>query len=58
MRSVRRAAHRTWKPAAARARAVAAPMPLEAPVTTAVRAALVGRVVGLGHGAIDAGCAP
>ena len=37
MRSVRRAAHTTRKPSAARARAVAAPMPLEAPVTTAVR---------------------
>ena len=37
MRSVRRAAQTTRKPCAARARAVAAPMPLEAPVTTAVR---------------------
>ena len=37
MRSVRRAAHTTRKPSSASARAVAAPMPLEAPVTTAVR---------------------
>jgi hypothetical protein len=35
IRSVRRAAHTTRKPSPARARAVAAPMPLLAPVTTA-----------------------
>ena len=37
IRSSRLAAQTTWKPSAARARAVAAPMPLLAPVTTAVR---------------------
>jgi len=34
--SIRRAPSTTWKPAAARARAVAAPIPALAPVTTAV----------------------
>ena len=42
MRSVRRAAQNTWKPAPASIRAVAAPMPLLAPVTTALRS---GRLV-------------
>ena len=37
MRSARRAAQNTWKPASASILAVAAPMPLLAPVTTAVR---------------------
>src|SRR5690606_27301376 len=37
MRSRRRAAHTTCKPSRASARAVAAPMPLLAPVTTAMR---------------------
>ena len=37
IRSARRAAQTTWKPSAASARAVAAPIPLLAPVTTAVR---------------------
>lgn len=35
-RSRRRAAQRTWRPSAASLRAVAAPIPLDAPVTTAV----------------------
>ena len=37
IRSARRAAHTTWNPSPASARADAAPMPLLAPVTTAVR---------------------
>ena len=37
IRSARRAAQITWNPASASDRAVAAPMPLLAPVTTAVR---------------------
>ena len=44
MRSVRRAAQNTWNPASASIRAVAAPIPLLAPVTTAVRSG--GRVAG------------
>jgi hypothetical protein len=35
-RSTRRAAATTWKPSATRRRAVAAPIPLDAPVTTAI----------------------
>ena len=41
MRSVRRAAQKTLNPAAANARAVAAPIPLLAPVTTATRVAML-----------------
>ena len=39
-RSARRAAQNTWKPSAASCRAVAAPIPLLAPVTTAVRVSM------------------
>ena len=45
IRSVRRAAQITWNPSAARARAVAAPIPLLAPVTTAVRALLMAAII-------------
>ncbi len=41
MRSLRRAVRTTRKPAAARVRAVAAPMPLLAPVTTAMGVAVM-----------------
>ncbi len=45
-RSTRRAAQTTENPAAARARAVAAPMPLLAPVTTAVRGKGAAELIG------------
>ncbi len=46
IRSSRRAAQTTWKPSPASARAVAAPIPLLAPVTTAVRGSLMRPSVG------------
>src|SRR3954470_18210260 len=49
IRSWRRAAQTTWNPSPASARAVAAPMPLLAPVTTAVRG--MGPPVGIGAAA-------
>src|SRR5215212_10793181 len=44
-RSVRRAPATTWKPARASWRVLAAPIPLEAPVTTAIRSAGMGETL-------------